>query len=132
MSYVSMLVCMHICAYVGMYVYMRACMCVSMNVCYVRDVYMYVCYLRMLSLYVNAAYVHSCTYVCMYACLFMHARKEHGCISYMVVCVKHVCMCICSQTEYVMYNTVCTSLYMCIRQIGLVPYYVHVCMCMYA
>jgi hypothetical protein len=40
MSYVSMLVCMHICAYVGMCVYMRACMCVSMSVCYVRDVYM--------------------------------------------------------------------------------------------
>jgi hypothetical protein len=112
-----------------MYTCMHVCVLVLMYVMYEMYICMYICYLCMLSLYVNAAYVHSCTYVCMYACLFMHARKEHGCISSMVVCVKHVCMCICSQTEYVMYNTVCTSKYMCIHQICLVPYYyVYVCM----
>jgi hypothetical protein len=78
-------------------------------------------YVSMLFMYAKSVCqccLRALMYVCMYACLLMHARMEHGCISPMVVCVKHACMCICSQTEvcyvqqgmYVHVNYVYTSI----------------------
>jgi hypothetical protein len=138
MSYVSMLVCMHICAYVGMYVYMRACMCVSMNVCYVWDEYMYVC------MYVC---MHICIHICMYVCIhtyvcmhiYMYAYMYvcmHICMyAYMYVCM-HICMRICIYVcmnaymyAYSMYVWIHT--YVCMRICAYVGMHVYMraCMC---